>query len=102
MSAGSLEEVSEGLVMAQQSLSVCACVCGFGDLGTERLFCCWWVETCQRFAPDRVIRPRPSARAGLLFFLLLPLLLLLFLFSLLLLEGKNTRREKKKKEEKKD
>jgi hypothetical protein len=30
------------------------------DLGTVRFFCWWWVETCQRFAPDRVIFERPS------------------------------------------
>lgn len=36
------------------------CASAAAHLGTERLFCCWWVETCQRFAPDRVIL-RPSA-----------------------------------------
>lgn len=36
------------------------CASAAAHLGTERLFCCWWVETCQRFAPDRVILQRPS------------------------------------------
>lgn len=43
------------------------CASAASHLGTERLFCCWWVETCQRFAPDRVILERTSAFEGLFF-----------------------------------
>lgn len=36
------------------------CASAATDLGTETRFCCWWEETCQRFAPDRVILERTS------------------------------------------
>lgn len=44
------------------------CASAAAHLGTERLFCCWWVETCQGFAPDRVILERTSAFDVFFFF----------------------------------
>lgn len=57
------------------------CASAAPDWGTEALFCCWWEETCQRFAPDRVILERTSAFDGV-FFLLLLLFVRFFFFFL--------------------
>lgn len=45
------------------------CASAATDLGTETRFCCWWEETCQRFAPDRVILERTSVFGVCVFFI---------------------------------